>query len=140
MYLKFYQIFLYLTFANIRGGKYGCPFVIHLAGAVRLFQILFLFISLSKISCLSFICLFLQSFKHQEMNRKLRFALLWCGVVKTPETLLMALGHLWQGFYLLLKHQNYVSIKSISMQAVCLQTGERVSTQTVLSATETVHT
>jgi len=37
------------------------------------------------------------------MNKKLSFALLWCGVAKAPETLLLALGHLWRGFYLFLK-------------------------------------
>ena len=28
-----------------------------------------------------------------------KFTLLWCGVVKAPEMLLLALGHLWQVFY-----------------------------------------
>ena len=30
---------------------------------------------------------------------EINFALLWCGVAKAPEMLLLALGHLRQGFY-----------------------------------------
>ena len=35
-----------------------------------------------------------------------KFALLWCGVAKAPETLLLALGHLWRGFILFPKNNN----------------------------------
>jgi hypothetical protein len=33
----------------------------------------------------------------------IKFILLWCGVMKVPETLSMALGHLWQDFCLIPK-------------------------------------